>query len=134
MHATNTKYGIKCIPLSEYLPHFMDDCDGGKLQWLKIGYIEQRISYFLSFIAKIKPKYFECRCCLPYQSSSAYVVFVSIDGGNQMMLLLTIKDDSFHLKSWKNIEWLKAELLLLDAPYEDLRSISLKIPDGMHPA
>lgn len=128
------KFGIKYIPLSERFPHFIDDCYNNNIQWCKIDYIEQRIHYFLSFIANINRKEFACYCCLPHQSSAEYVVFINIDNGEQLMLLSTIKDNSFRWKSWKIVEWLKDDLLLLDVPDEDLRAISLKIPAGMHPA
>ncbi len=133
MESIKKKYGIKCIPLSEHLPHFMDDCCNNNIQWFSIDYVEQRICYFLSFIANINQKDFVCYCCLPYQTSSEYVVFINIDNGKQLMLLSTLRDNSFRWKSWKIVEWLKDDLLLLDASYEDLRVISLKIPAGMHP-
>lgn len=125
-------YHIRQINLNEYLPNFLKDNKHHLVHWFFVPYIPSRIQTFLTLIAKIEYKTFNCCCCsYPHQTSSVYIVFVNIDNGKNFMLISTIKDDIYP-NSWKRVEKLKEELLFIQTSYEQLLIIYQEISGQLH--
>lgn len=131
----NSKYDIKSIGLNEYFPSFLADCQSHLVTWHEADTdIYGRIQTFLLMIAKIEFKTFKCYCCIyPHSTSAHYTVFVDINVGRLCLLLTTIRDRNFYPKSGRKIHMLERELLLLDAPADDLLMIRQEIPYWQHP-
>lgn len=131
----DSKYGIRSIGLNEYFPSFLADCHSHLVTWHEANAdIYGRIQTFLLLIAKIEFKIFKCYCCIyPHSTSTEYTVLVDVDAGGLYLLLTTIRDLDFHPRDGRRIHTLEAELLLLDAPTDDLLMIRQEIPYWQHP-
>lgn len=118
------KYGIPCVSLSEYDPIFISNALSGNISWQDIPRNFRRICTFLSFIAKLRYKELKCYSFLPGKFASEYYVFIDIDNGKTLMLVSTIRDScQYPANSWKRVQKLRDELLLLDSDYETLLSL-----------
>lgn len=129
------KYGIKAISLNEYFPSFLADCQNHLVEWYEADKdICGRVQTFLILIAKIKFKTFKCYCCVyPHNTSAEYTVLIDIDAGSLYVLLTTIRDRDFHPRDGRRINTLETELLLLDAPTDDLLRIRQETICSLHP-
>lgn len=126
------KYGIPYVSLSEYDPIFISNVLSGNMSWQDIPRNSRRICTFLSFIAKLRYKELKCYSFLPGEFASEYYVFIDIDNGRTLMLVSTIRDSrQYPADSWKRVQKLRDELLLLDSDYETLLSLK-NIVDQQH--
>lgn len=126
-------YNIKQIDLDKYIPDFLENNKKHLVHWFFVPHIPSRIQTFLSLIAKVNYKNFNCYCCsYPHETSADYIVFVDIDNGKNFMLISTIKDTKQYPDSWKKIERLKNDLIFIQVSYKQLLIIHQEIVDQLH--